>query len=55
MRDKIVGDFVTIPTVTIKSDEPIFLDGMTYDDLKSQFDVPVYDVDTAGLIEFLTQ
>ena len=54
MRDQIVGDFVTIPTCTIKSDEPIFLDGMTYDDLKSQFAVPVYDVDTNGLIEFLS-
>ena len=47
------GDFVIIPKVTIKSDEPIFLDGMTYDDLKSQFAIPVYDVDTNGLIEML--
>ena len=31
MKDKIVGDFVVIPKSTIKSDEPIFLDGMTYD------------------------
>lgn len=52
-RDQIVGDFVVIPRVTIKSDEPIFLDGMTYDDLRSQFDVPVYDVDTDGLINLL--
>ena len=35
MKDKIVGDFVIIPKVTIKSDEPIFLDGMTYDELKA--------------------
>ncbi|MBK7392776.1 MAG: DUF512 domain-containing protein [Chloracidobacterium sp.] len=55
MKDKIVGDFVTIPTITIKSDEPIFLDGMTYDDLKRQFPVPVYDVDTNGLIEMLSK
>lgn len=53
VRDKIVGDFVVIPTVTIKSDEPIFLDGMTYDTLKAKFPVPVYDVDTNGLIEML--
>ena len=53
VKDQIVGDFVVIPTATIKSDEPIFLDGMTYDDLKSQFGVPVYDVDTNGLIEML--
>jgi putative radical SAM enzyme (TIGR03279 family) len=53
MKDKILGDFVIIPRVTIKSDEPIFLDGMTYDDLKSQFNVPLYDLDTDGLIQFL--
>jgi putative radical SAM enzyme (TIGR03279 family) len=54
VRDKIVGDFVVIPKSTIKSDEPIFLDGMTYDALKAKFPVPVYDVDTQGLIELLT-
>jgi putative radical SAM enzyme (TIGR03279 family) len=55
MKDKIVGDFVVIPRSTIKSDEPIFLDGMSYDDLKGYFKVPVYDVDTNGLIELLTR
>ncbi len=55
VRDQLVGDFAVIPTVTIKSDEPIFLDGMTYDELKSQFPVPVYDVDTNGLFEFLAK
>ncbi len=53
MKDNIVGDFVVIPKSTIKSDEPIFLDGMTYEDLRSQFELPVYDLDTNGLIEFL--
>jgi putative radical SAM enzyme (TIGR03279 family) len=53
VRDRVVGDFVTIPRVTIKSDEPIFLDGMTYDHLRSQFAVPVYDVDLEGLLEML--
>ena len=53
MKGEIVGDFVIIPRVTIKSDEPIFLDGMTYDGLKSQFDVPVYDLDTDALLDFL--
>jgi NifB/MoaA-like Fe-S oxidoreductase len=55
VKDKIVGDFVTIPRVTIKSDEPVFLDGMTYDELKKQFPVPVYDLDTDGLIDFLSR
>lgn len=53
MRHEIKGDFVVIPRVTIKSDEPIFLDGMTYEELKSQFNVPVYDLDTDGLLDFL--
>ncbi|HEY2847111.1 MAG TPA: DUF512 domain-containing protein, partial [Pyrinomonadaceae bacterium] len=53
MRDKIIGDFVIIPRVTIKSDEPILLDGMKYEDLRSRFKVPVYDLDTDGLLEFL--
>jgi putative radical SAM enzyme (TIGR03279 family) len=53
MRDKIVGDFIIIPRVTIKSDEPIFLDGITYEQLKSRFDVPVYDLDAEALLQFL--
>ncbi len=52
-RDQVVGDFVIIPTATIKSDEPIFLDGVSYETLKQKFDVPIYDVDTSGLISFL--
>lgn len=53
MRDKIVGDFVIIPKSTIKSDEPILLDGMTFDELKAAFPVPIYDLDTSGLIQTL--
>lgn len=55
VRDKIVGDFAVIPRVTIKSDEPIFIDGMSYDAMKAAFPVPVYDLDTGGLIEFLSK
>jgi len=55
VRDKIVGDYVIIPSVTIKSDEPIFIDGMSYDQLKRQFPVPVYDLDTKGLLNFLAR
>lgn len=54
VKDQIVGDFVVIPRATIKSDEPIFLDGMSYDTLKAAFRVPVYDVDTNALIELLS-
>jgi NifB/MoaA-like Fe-S oxidoreductase len=55
VRDEIVGEFAIIPRVTIKSDEPIFLDGMTYDALKEQFPVPVFDLDLDGLINFLAK
>ncbi len=53
VKDKVEGDFVVIPSITIKSDEPIFLDGMRYDELKRQFPVPMYDVDLDGLIDML--
>jgi len=53
VKDKIVGDFVIIPKHTIKSDEPILLDGMNFEDLKAQFDVPVYDFDIENLINFI--
>ncbi|MFN0140456.1 MAG: DUF512 domain-containing protein [Pyrinomonadaceae bacterium] len=55
VRERIEGDFAIIPKVTIKSDEPIFLDGMSYDELKLQFPVPVYDLDTDGLTAFLSK
>jgi len=52
---KVKGDFVIIPKHTIKSDEPILLDGMSFDELKSLFAVPVYDLDADGLIDFLAK
>ncbi len=51
--DEIKGDFVIIPKHTIKSDEPILLDGMMFEELRSKMPVPVYDLDTPGLISFL--
>lgn len=47
-KDVVRGSFAIIPKVTIKSDEDIFLDGMKFTDLKTQFDVPVYALDFAG-------
>ena len=52
--DQIKGDFVIIPKHTIKSDEPILLDGMMLDDLRALFDIPLYDLDTDELMEFLS-
>jgi len=51
VKDKIKGNFVIIPKHTIKSDEPIFLDGMSFDDLKAQYDVPIYPLDVQDLIK----
>lgn len=50
---QIEGDFAIIPKHTIKSDEPILIDGMMFDELKSKFPVPVYDLDLDGFIQFL--
>lgn len=55
IKDQVIGDFVIIPKHTIKSDEPILLDGMTFNELRSKFPIPIYDLDTNGLIEFLGQ
>lgn len=55
VRDQVEGDFAIIPKNTIKSDEPIFLDGVTFDHLKRQFPVPVYDLDIPELISIFTK
>ncbi len=55
VKDKIKGGFVIIPKHTIKSDEPIFLDGMKFDELKKRFDVPIYDLDTKDLMVFISE
>ena len=43
VKDKIKGDFVIIPEHVIKSDEPILIDGMQFDELKAKYSVPIYD------------
>ncbi len=54
VKDKIKGDFVIIPPHVIKSDEPILIDGMQFDELKAKYDVPIYDVDLKEFVwEFL--
>ena len=54
-RDKVVGDFTIIPRVALKSDEAIMLDGMSFEELKGQFEVPVHALDFAGLAQMLTR
>ena len=55
VKDKVEGDFVIIPESVIKSDEPILLDGMQFDDLKAQFDVPIYNVNLEDFVSFLIE
>lgn len=48
-RGKVSGDFVIIPRVALKSDDPVMLDGMRFEDLKKEFEVPVYAHDLESL------
>jgi NifB/MoaA-like Fe-S oxidoreductase len=52
-REQVRGDFVIVPRVSLKSDEPIFLDGLHFEELKRQFDVPVHAFDLDQLASFL--
>jgi putative radical SAM enzyme (TIGR03279 family) len=54
-RARVRGDFVIMPRVALKSDEPIMLDGMRLEDLQKQFEVPLYAFDFAGLAEMLSE
>ena len=54
MKDRIKGDFVVIPSHVIKSDEPILLDGMSFAELRSKFDVPVVPQDTNAFLEMIS-
>jgi NifB/MoaA-like Fe-S oxidoreductase len=53
VKDKIEGGFAIIPRHTIKSDEPVLLDGMKFEELKEKFGKPIYDLDIEGLMRFL--
>ena len=53
VRDKIAGDLVIIPKHIIKSDEPILIDGMSFNELCDKLNLPVMPLDTEGLIQFL--
>jgi len=44
-RDQVRGDFVIIPKVALKSDEPVMLDCLRFDELQAQFKVPIYALD----------
>ncbi len=48
-REKVRGDFAIIPRVTLKSDEPVMLDGMRLDEMQKEFAVPLYAFDFDSL------
>jgi putative radical SAM enzyme (TIGR03279 family) len=54
VKDRIKGDFAVIPKHTVKSDEPIFLDGIAFEELKKNFSVNLYALDQQSLINYLS-
>ena len=53
-RGEISGDFVIIPRVALKSDEAIMLDGMRFEALREEFDVPLHACDFQDLVSTIT-
>jgi len=53
-RGEISGDFVIIPKVALKSDEAIMLDGMRFEALREEFDVPLHACDFQDLMSTIT-
>jgi len=47
-RAQVEGDFVILPSVAFKTDEPIMLDGTTHDELQRQLGLPVRALDFEG-------
>jgi len=52
-RDKIGGDFLVLPSVAFKSDEPVMLDGMTLGELEAELGLPVHAADFDGFARLL--
>lgn len=46
--ERVLGQFAIIPSVALKSDEPVMLDGMRFEELQKEFDVPLYAHDLAS-------
>src|SRR6185295_743423 len=49
-RTEVSGDFAIIPKVALKSDDAIMLDGMRFDALREEFNIPVYACDFRDLV-----
>jgi putative radical SAM enzyme (TIGR03279 family) len=54
-RDRVEGDFVIIPAASVKSDEKIMLDGMSFAELESGMGLPVRALDFASFAELLEE
>ncbi len=52
-RHLIEGDFVIVPSVAFKSDEPIMLDGTTREQLQQQLGLPLHVLDFDGVARML--
>jgi len=48
-RDQVRGEFAIIPRAALKSDEPVMLDGMRFEEAQKEFAVPLYAFDFAAL------
>ena len=51
--EQVLGEFAILPRVALKSDEPVMLDGMRFEELQKQFDVPLYAHDFASFASAL--
>src|SRR6267143_5599123 len=52
-RDRVRGEFAIIPRAALKSDEPVMLDGMRFEEMQKEFAVPLYAFDFASLASAL--
>ncbi|MCS6873680.1 MAG: DUF512 domain-containing protein [Pyrinomonadaceae bacterium] len=53
ITNRVQGNFVIIPKHAIKTDEPIFLDGMKFDHLSEVYKVPIYAFDLEDFFRFI--
>src|ERR1700730_2381183 len=52
-REQVLGEFAILSRAALKSDEPVMLDGMRFEELQKQFDVPLYAHDFASFASAL--
>lgn len=51
VREQVRGAFAIIPRVALKSDEPVMLDGMRFDELQRNFSVPIFAHDFSSFAD----